>query len=247
MNNNSDLIIRQATLDDIDFIIETIVESDKSSSSVVSACNIFRLSLVDYKELLREILSLDFPNNEYSLSGFLVAEINNRLIGALGSWIEGADGTSNAIYKSNLILNFIDSEKLSHLKEEATLINCLSFSRIFGTIQLEYGYVLPEYRRKGIFSKLIIESIIKLANPKLPPAAQTIVYTDNKQSFFSFRKLCFYVKEEKFTKDGRIFDYFAYNSKVMLELQSQCVNRLLDIETAKKNRSINKSQIQISI
>jgi len=247
MTDFSDLIIRKATLNDIDFIIETIIESDKSSSTIVSACNIFKLSLNEYKELLREILELDFPNNEYSLSGFLVAEINGKPAGALGSWIEGIDGTSNAIYKSNLILNFIDSEKLSHLKEEATLINCLSFSRIFGTIQLEYGYVIPEFRRKGVFTKLIIKSIIKLANPKLPPAAQTIVYTDNKQSFFSFRKLCFYVKEEKFTKDNRIFDYFAFNSKVMLELSAQCVNRLLEIETADRNISQNEKQNKTSV
>ena len=37
------LNIRQATLDDIDFVLEAIVESEKSGSNVISSCNIFGL------------------------------------------------------------------------------------------------------------------------------------------------------------------------------------------------------------
>jgi len=69
------LIIRQATADDIDFIIKTIIESDKSSTDVISACNIFSLSESEYKEILKNILAESIGNNEYDINGYLIAEL----------------------------------------------------------------------------------------------------------------------------------------------------------------------------
>jgi hypothetical protein len=94
-------------LDDIDFIIETIIESDKSSTNVISACNIFSLTELEYKGILRNILLSNVESNEYSLTGFLIAEIKNKKLGALASWVEGIDGKSNSFIKSSLIFAFV--------------------------------------------------------------------------------------------------------------------------------------------
>ena len=59
----SNLTIRKATHSDIDFIIEAIIESDKSGTNVVSTCNIFNLTLEEYRAVLANILAEDFKDN----------------------------------------------------------------------------------------------------------------------------------------------------------------------------------------
>lgn len=38
------LVITQASKNELDFIIETIIEADKSSTNIISACNILNVS-----------------------------------------------------------------------------------------------------------------------------------------------------------------------------------------------------------
>ena len=78
------LTVRQATVNDIDFIVETIVESEKSSSEVISSCKIFGLTEEKFKEIIREVLREDVPNYDYYLSGFIIAEKDGEYVGAMG-------------------------------------------------------------------------------------------------------------------------------------------------------------------
>lgn len=221
------LVIRPANFDDINFIIETIIESDKSSTNIISVCNIFSLNENEYRELLKNILSENIPNCEYNLTGFLVAEIEGKILGALNSWIEGLDGIPNNIIKSNLILSFIDKEKLLKNKERMHLINALTLDRKQNAIQLEYGYVVDVQRRKKIFTNLIIESIRKHFNLGYKTKVQAMLYKENYPSYLAFEKLGFKIVQEKKSDDPEIFTIFPYNSKVLMELNKDDAEKLI--------------------
>ncbi|GAB6283341.1 MAG: hypothetical protein STSR0008_21040 [Ignavibacterium sp.] len=221
------LMIRSANLNDIDFIIETIIEADKSSTNIISVCNIFSLREDEYRELLKNILSEDIPNCEYSLTGFLVAEREGKILGALNSWVEGLDGIPNSMTKSNLILSFIDKEKLLKNKEIMYLINALTLEREKNAIQLEYGYVVNDKRRKKIFTNLIIESIRKHFNSAHKAKVQTMLYKENYPSYLAFEKLGFKVTQEKKSDAPEIFSIFPYNSKVLMELNKDEAEKLI--------------------
>lgn len=221
-----DLIIRSSCSSDAEFISTAIIEAEKSSTDKIPTCNIFSMTEKEYKDMLVEIFELDTENNEYSLKGFLIAELNGKSVGALNSWIEAVDSIPNSVYKSNLIFSFIDEEKLLHLKEKTPLLNTLTFSRTPGTIQLEYGYVVEEYRRRGIFTSLIIESIKRFSeNYKV----ETILYKENYKSFNAFKKLNFSIKEEKICENNEIFEYYTYKNKVMMQIDSSLITQGLSI------------------
>ena len=75
MDNTDRIIIRQAEISDIDFIIEAILEADRSDTDRISYCTIFNLSRVEFRKILREILIEDIQGSELCLSDFLV--LNN--------------------------------------------------------------------------------------------------------------------------------------------------------------------------
>ncbi|MCL5029597.1 MAG: hypothetical protein M1480_11355 [Bacteroidetes bacterium] len=221
------LSIRQATFEDINFIIETIIEADKSSTDKISICNIFSLTKDEYKELLRNILLSGFENNEFSLKGFLIIKNKSNKFGALCSWVEGIDGIANNIISSNLILSFINRERLNNIKENMHLANSLSLDREQNVIQFEYGYVIENQRRKKIFTTLIVESIRKHFNSGHQAKVQTILYRDNYKSFLAFEKLGFKVKAERKNEDSDIYKIFSYNSKVLMELDKEQAKELV--------------------
>lgn len=223
------LTIRKATHSDIDFIIETIIESDKSGTNVISACNIFNLDIINYRTALSSILMENFENNEYHLSGFLIAESEGEYLGALNSWIEEKDGISNSIIKSTLLMSVLEKELLVKEHDELSIVNSLSIERKSGAIQLEYGYVREQFRRKGIFTILIIENIKKyIPEVKFLPKVQSILFKNNFKSLNAFTKLGFKPIVTRKSDNSNIFKYYPFNEKVLVELDEFQALRLIE-------------------
>ncbi len=221
------LKIRQASVNDIDFIVETIIEADKSSTTVISACNILSVSEQEYKDILKNILNDNIEGQEYSLSGFLVAELNGVPIGALGSWVEGAVGVSSYILYSNILLHYLNKEKVPRILEKFKITKQLSFRREIGAIQMEYGYVKEEFRRRGVYTRLMTESIKRyyLENKNIPKA-QGICFKDNYKSLNASLKLGFDIIESKVSESEELKKIFPYNEKVLLEMNQ---NKMEDV------------------
>ena len=216
------LSIRNAASQDIDFIIETIIEADKGGTSVISACNILNISEEEYKNILKNILQENIEGQEYSLSGFLIAEINGVQVGALGSWIEGAVGVSSYILYSNILLNYLKREKIQEVLSNFKITKEVSFKREEGAIQFEYGYVKEEFRRKGIYTRLMIESIKNhYKDNKSIPKTQGICFQKNFKSVKAAEKLGFKVTEIKFSDRDELKKIFPYTEKVLLEMDKK--------------------------
>ena len=65
--------IRQAGAEDIDFLIEAIIEAEKSGSEMISYCGIFGLSQAELIELMRKMLAEDLEGQQLCISGFAIA------------------------------------------------------------------------------------------------------------------------------------------------------------------------------
>ncbi len=222
----NDLTIRQASTDDIDFVIETIIESEKSGSNVISTCKIFDLTEDEYKNILKEVLLEDEGDFYYYLKGFLIAEDNGEFIGASGSWIEALDGISSGIMKTSIFSSYLNFEKLKKMKKDLSIIDSLSIPREPLTFQLEHIYIKDSFRKRGLFSMLIKENIKRNLARYPFTKVQTIIYKDNTECYFPLLYLGFKVVKKTESKDSEIYKYYPYNSKVLLELYSEKIQKL---------------------
>ena len=102
-----DLILRKATIHDISFLIETIIEAEKAGTDILSYATIFELTELEIKNYLEAILREEIDGCELSISSFLVAEKNKNLIAASCAWVECAEGVPSRILKGNLLNYFI--------------------------------------------------------------------------------------------------------------------------------------------
>jgi predicted GNAT family acetyltransferase len=221
------LEVRQANAEDIEFILEAIVESEKSSSEVISSCNVFGLSEEKFIEIIRNVLSEDIPNYDYYLSGFLVALKDGEYAGALGSWMEAADETPSGMIKATILLQYLDKDKMKEISRNTRVVKGLTMSREPGTLQLEHGYTREKFRRQGVFTRLIKENILrnKLKYAEIEKA-QGVLFKANYKSYNAHIKLGFDVAEEKCVDDPEIFNYFPFDTKVLMELNKEKISGL---------------------
>lgn len=224
-------VIRKAAQDDIDFIINTIIESQKSGTEKISYCNIYSLTEAELRENLENILKEDLEGitgYEFCLSNFLIYEINGERAGAQGSWIEGIDGMPSSIIKTNLLLQFLGREKLEKAYEKFEIIKELNFERDDGAIQLEYFFVKNKFIYKGVFVKLLVAQIKKhMASNKGISKVQSILFSDNAKSYKSFLRIGFEIVEEKTAKNKKILDIYPHDTRILMELKSSEIPNLL--------------------
>ena len=100
--------IRNATVDDIPFLIDTIIEAEKSGTNVLSYNTIFGLSETEVRIYIMKMLVEEVDDCELSISSFKVVFDNEIPIGAISAWIEGYNGIPSVILKGNL-LNYVFS------------------------------------------------------------------------------------------------------------------------------------------
>jgi GNAT superfamily N-acetyltransferase len=221
------LVVRQATVNDIEFIIEAIIEAEKSSSNVISSCNVFGLTEEQFKDIMRKVLSDNHPNYDYYLSGFILAEKEGEYISTLGSWLEAPDETPSGIIKATILFPYLDRDKMKVISKNTRAIKGLIMNREPGTLQLEHGYTREPYRRQGVFTRLLKEVILR--NKKEHPGitkVQGALYKDNYKSYNAHLKFGFDPVEVKHVDDPEIFKYFPFDTKVLLEFNSEKISKL---------------------
>ncbi len=212
------LNIRQATFNDIEFVIEAIIESEKSGTDVISSCRIFGLTEDKFKEVLREVLAQDdIEGYDYCLSGFIIAEKNGEYVGALGSFYENSETPSGRI-KATILFQYLDKSKMKEISKNSRIIKGITPGREPGCLQLEHGYVREQYRRKGIFLTLIKENIKRNLGMYSFSKVQGILFKDNYKSYNAHLKFGYKVVDERRVNDSEIFNFFPYDTKVLMEL-----------------------------
>jgi len=214
----SEFIIRNATINDIPLLVDTIIEAEKSGTDVLSYSSIFGLSEEEVRKYLNDILYEEIDGCELSVSSFIVAECNGKTAGAVSAWIEGAEGIPSAVIKGNLLNYSLPKRCIENAVRVNEIIRDLDIEYFPNTIQLGAGYVVSEFRGKGLLGLLESEIIARLAqtNPNVKQVWAQIFYC-NIPSIRTFEKANFELVLTKESSNEEILKYLPSNKKVLMK------------------------------
>jgi GNAT superfamily N-acetyltransferase len=122
----------------------------------------------------------------------------------------------------------LDKSSIKSISANTKIVKGLSFNREKGTLQLEHGFVVENFRRQGVFSKLLAENIKRnYAKYGGFEKVQGILFKDNFKSFYAHLKFGYVVAEEKIVDDPEIFKFFPFNKKVLIEFYKDKIVNLV--------------------
>ena len=215
---SEEIKIRRATLDDVDFLVDTIVAAEKSGTDNFGLAKLFELSEGEMRTYIKAMLDEEIDGCEFSVSSFIVAEVDEKVVAAFAGWIEGQneDALPSSILKSNLVGYCLPVENVKKSQSKSEIVRPLQIEREDGTYQLEYSYTLPEYRGRGILGK-IIEAHEKKAVSSNVKKIQVHVFDNNPSAIKSYEKKGFKIikRFESAHPDTSLF--FPSNIELLME------------------------------
>ncbi|MBP5796963.1 MAG: GNAT family N-acetyltransferase [Bacteroidales bacterium] len=218
MYDPNKLIIRPATLDDVEFIATTIIEAEKSSTDKIGPANYFEVSEEDYRRYLILMLEEEIDGCEISISSFVVAEYAGEVIAARGGWLEGdnEDHAPSSLLKSNLFAYFLPRENLMKGQSKYDIVKDIMIEREMGTYQLENSYTKAAFR--GLHIMGLLDSYhINIAIKKGVKKIQAHVSKDNIKSLRACERSGFHVVRYFTSHHPQVKDYYPDDTMVLLE------------------------------
>lgn len=213
-------VIRPAGLKDTDFLVEVIVQAEQSGTDKLGLATLFGLTEEEVRKYLQEMLEEEIDGCEFSVSSFLIAEADHTPVAAIGGWIEGQneDGMPSALLKSNLLGYVLLPENLNYIRHFSELIRDIQIDRETGTYQIEYVYVVPEFRGSGLTGQLLEAHLRKgcLENKDLRKM-QVQAFANNPGAVRAYEKAGFAVTKEYRAKDNAVLNYLPGDVKLLLE------------------------------
>lgn len=214
----SEIKYRIATIEDIPFLVNTIIEAEKSGTEILTYSTIFGLSEDEARKYLSMMLLEEVDDCELSTSSFLLALVDNQIVAAVAAWIEGLHGIPSTVLKGNL---------LKYILPEEAFLRALSFSHIIQELHIEYipnsiqiglVYVTKSHRGQNIASLLIDEQISRLLQMnKKPEGIYVQVFGNNLPAIKAYEKANFkkILIKESYNKD--ILSYMPAERKILMK------------------------------
>ena len=217
MNNNG-FIIRPASINDIPFLVKTIIEAEKSGTDKLPYTTIFGLTEEETKKYLSEILMEDTDGCELSISSYLIAEKDGKNAAAAAAWIEAAGGIASTILKGNLLNYILPSVCITQATKSDFIIRPLHIDNIPRTIQLGIVYVSPDFRGLSLVSMLIDEHIHRLTTINHSISEMYVqVFENNAPAIKTYKKENFSLILTKESADINILSYLPSNKKILMK------------------------------
>lgn len=206
-------IVREATLDDVDFIVEAIIEAEKSGSQVLSYSKVFNLSEEELRKIFRSMLLEEIDGCEFSLSSYLVAETNGDRAGTIGAWIERGDSPSSLI-KSNLLRYFLPENSIKFASTHAKVTSELFIEHTKDALSLVVVYISPGHRGKKLFELLTNEHVKKHEGIK---ELSVQVMSNNIPAIKSYERYGFRTSFTRRSGNEKITQFLPYNEKILMK------------------------------
>lgn len=215
---NNDIVIRKASITDIDFLVDTIVSAEKSGTDNFGLAKLFEVSEVDMRNYIKGMLEEEIDGCEFSISSFLVADKGGEVVAAFAGWNEGynEDELSSAILKSNLVGYYLPSENLKKSQNKSDVVRPLQIERELGAYQLEYSYTKPAYRGQGIMAAIIAaheQAALTLGCSKM----QVHVFDNNPAAIRIYEKMGFEVVKRYESAHPLTSEFFPSNVELLME------------------------------
>lgn len=212
-------LIRKAKTEDIPFLADVIIASEKGMSENLSFTTLFNIPEERAKELIINMFEEEIDGCEFSLSSFIVTEYNGKPISGSGAWIEGFDGRMpSKILKSNLMSYTFGKESIEFLKAKSHIIKDVLVDREPMTLQLEYFHILSEHQGKGLDTQLM--NVIEENALAIYPELEKVQCQIFKNSIFAIKILIrhgFTIVKKYQSDNEDIFDYLPSNEKYLME------------------------------
>jgi len=212
------VIFRKADLEDIPFLVKTIIEAEKSGTDILSYQTVFGLDEKQTSELLVKVLEEEEDHCELSLSSFLVAEQGGEIIGAVGAWVEAMDEVPSTMIKGNLLGFYLPREALYKAAALKSTLQSLHLEYKSGTIQIGLVFVAEKARGQGIPKRLIEEQVSRLL--KIRPEiseAYVQVFANNLPAIKAYEKFGFKIIETRTSEDQTIHTLLPYHTKINMK------------------------------
>lgn len=213
-----ELTLRNATLADIPFLVETIIEAEKSGTDVLSYTTIFGLEENEAKKYIALMLEEEIEGCELSINSFLLAEFEGKTLGAVSAWVEGIDGVSSSTLKGNLLRFTLPQKCFESLVKLTPLIKELHIDYITNTIQIGLVYISEDARGKGLVQRLLLEKIQQLKNIiKQDQEVYVQVFGNNTPAIKAYEKVGFQTVATKTTENLDILNYLPSANKILMK------------------------------
>lgn len=214
----SEFNIRKASVDDIPFLVDTIIEAEKSGTTILTYTSIFGLSEDDTRKYMANMLLEEVDGCELSVSSFLLAEKNGQYAAAVGAWIEGNEGIPSSVLKGNLLNYTLPKACIAKAVSLNNLVKDLHIEYVDNTIQIGLVHVSGSFRGLGLANTLIEQQIKQLL--EIAPGIKESyvqVFGNNKVAVKTYEKSHFIIKEERISDNAEILNYFPSNSKLLMK------------------------------
>jgi ribosomal protein S18 acetylase RimI-like enzyme len=214
----SEFTIRDATLEDIPFLVETIIEAEKSGTGRLSYSTVFGLTPDLTAKYLSEMLEEEVDGCELSISSFTIAEKNETIAAAIAGWIEGIEGVPSNVLKGNLLNYTLPRDCIKKAADLNHIINDLHIDYISNTMQLGLVYVSSDFRGKNLVKIMLDHLIDKLS--KVDPDISTMyvqVFANNIPAIKAYEKAGFEIELIKTATNKEVLNYLPDDKKILMK------------------------------
>jgi hypothetical protein len=209
---------RKANLSDIPFLVNTIIEAEKSGTDILSYSTIFGLTEEESRKYIADMLLENVDGCELSISSYLVAEKNNKAVAAISAWIEGLEGVPGLILKGNMLSFILPRKCIERAMQLNAIIRDLNIDTLPDTIQIGVGYVSKENRGNNLLG-LLVDEKIKLLSEIRPDISEIYaqIFNCNTPALKTFEKLNFKKVMMKESSREDITQYLPSNKKFLMK------------------------------
>jgi hypothetical protein len=213
-----EFVYRLATTGDIPFLVETIIEAEKSGTDILSYTTIFGLTEEEAKGYVADMLEEEIDGCELSVSSFMVAEHDGKVVAALSSWVEAKEGISSAELKGNLLGFVLPRESILKAASVSPVVRKIHMDYIPGTIQKGAGYVVKEFRHRNLFG-LLTEKLVGHLLKSSPDVTEvyTQVFSGNIPAIKANEKIGFKIVDSVESDDETLLTLLPSNKKYLLK------------------------------
>lgn len=211
---------RKASIDDIPFLVETIVEAEKSGTDKYGMAKLFGLNEDQMKKYLSAALEEEIDGCELSVSSFIVADYEGSPVAAFAGWIEGEneDGQPSSTLKSNLISFIFPTECIQRAADKSDILSAFQIEKPFGTYQLEYAYTHPDFRGRNLMKNIIKLHIARYVDLFSKYTKMQVEVADNNINAIRTYESCGFKIVGRYASDNKnIEEYFPCSAKLLME------------------------------
>jgi D-alanine--poly(phosphoribitol) ligase subunit 1 len=216
---NSLYAFRQAGTNDISFIVDAIINAEKSNSEIIGLGQLMSLGEIDLRSKLASALEEEVDGCEFHLEGFTIATYEESPVAALCTWVEGINENNqpSPTLKINLFKHIFGIEKMQQLEQHKALIQGMRLTRTPGAHQVEYVYVTPAHRGRDLVSRMIQYSLKRHEKTTDPLISEVEVFANNAGAIKAYEKCGYFLKTQASVALEELKGMMPYHIKLQLE------------------------------